>query len=356
MAELRIAEVSREGIGGSFGMVGRSPLMLELYRRIAATGPTDAVVLVEGETGTGKDLVAQALHRQSRCAGGPFVAVNASAIPEALFESELFGHVKGAFSGAHEGHRGLAAAAHGGTLFIDEIGELPASSQAKLLRFLDTREVRPVGGLRATRVETRILCATNRDLQAAVEERSFRPDLFYRLRALWLRVPSLRERPGDLPLLIAHFLRVLCRRHRRAVPAIAAGAMERLLAYRWPGNVRELQAELEQAVILTPPGQEVGPQALTACCRDGAGGPAAGPPGGGDGFESLEDCRRRAEREAIVATLHQAGWNVTAAAGVLGISRVGLSRKLKALGVLRPGRPGLACAHRIVPATQRYTS
>ncbi len=357
MGDLCVAEAPpREGIGASFGMVGRSPLMLDLYRRIAASAPTDAVVLIEGETGTGKDLVAQALHRQSRRAGGPFVAVNASAIPEALFESELFGHVKGAFSGAHESHRGLAAAAHGGTLFIDEIGELPPSSQAKLLRFLDTREVRPVGGVKATRVETRILCATNRDLQAAAEERSFRPDLFYRLRALWLKVPSLRERPGDLPLLIAHFLRVLCRRHRRAVPAIAAGAMERLLAYRWPGNVRELQAELEQAVILTPCGQEIGPQSLTVCCRNGGGGSAAGPLQGGDGFESLEDCRRRAEREAIVATIHQAGWNVTAAAGVLGISRVGLSRKLKALGVRRPGRPEPLRTHRIVPATQRYTS
>jgi DNA-binding NtrC family response regulator len=315
--------------------------MLELYRRIALSARTDAVVLIEGETGVGKELVARALHRESRRANGPFVAVNASTIPEPLFESELFGHVKGAFSGAHENHRGLAAAAHRGTLFIDEIGELPCANQAKLLRFLDTREVRPVGGVQSSAVDSRIVCATNRDLQRAVEERTFRADLFYRLRAIWLRVPSLRERRNDLPLLIAHFLRDLCRCHRREVPTVSAEAMERMLAYRWPGNVRELKHELAQAVVLTPAGEEIGPRALTSCARkpDGAG-PGAELLVDPQGVRSLTDCREQAEREAISATLHDLGWNVSAAARALDISRVGLTRKLKALGIRRPGGAG----------------
>ena len=340
MGELCIAgSLPFDEAAGSFGMVGRSPPMLELYRRIAMSAQTDAVVLIEGETGTGKDLVARALHRESRRAGGPFIAVNASAIPEPLFESELFGHVKGAFSGAHENHRGLACAADQGTLFIDEIGELPRSNQAKLLRFLDTREIRPVGGLRATGVDARILCATNRDLQTAVEERAFRADLFYRLRAIWLQVPSLRERPSDLPRLIAHFLRELCRAHRKSIPAVSAEAMERLLAYHWPGNVRELKHELAQAVVLTPPGGEIGLRALTACVRGAVDeGPAAPAPlPSADGVPSLTASRREAETEVIATTLHQLGWNVSAAARALGISRVGLTRKLKALGIRRPG-------------------
>ena len=342
MGELRIAGGSpSDGTVGSYGMVGRSPPMLELYRRIALSARTDAVVLIEGETGAGKELVARALHRESRSANGPFVAVNASTIPEPLFESELFGHVKGAFSGAHEDHRGLARAAHRGTLFIDESGELPCSNQAKLLRFLDTKEVRPVGGVRASGVDLRIVCASNRDLQRAVEERTFRADLFYRLRAIWLRVPSLRERRGDLPLLITYFLRDLCRCHRREVPAVSAEAMERLLAYPWPGNVRELKHELAQAVVLTPAGEVIGPRSLTACMRevDGAGH-GAGLLVDPEGVRSLTDHREQAEREVISATLHQLGWNVSAAARALDISRVGLTRKLKALGIRRPGGVG----------------
>ncbi len=354
MGELRIVGSSPpEGTVGCFGMVGRSPPMLELFRRIALSARTDAVVLIEGETGAGKDLVARALHRQSRRANGPFVAVNASAIPDSLFESELFGHVKGAFSGACEDHRGLASAAHGGTLFIDEIGELPRSSQAKLLRFLDTREVRPVGGVRARRVDLRILCATNRDLQSAVEERAFRADLFYRLRALWLRVPSLRERRGDLPLLIGHLLRELCRRHRKPLPAVSAEARERLIAYRWPGNVRELQHELEQAVVLTPSGQEIGSQALTASVREAeAECPGLEPLPAADSIQPLTVCREQAEREVIVAAIHRLGWNVSAAAQALGISRVGLTRKLKALGIRRPG---VAPPERISTATPGFS-
>lgn len=335
-------------------MVGRSPVMLELYRWVEIAAQTDSVVLIEGETGVGKDLVARALHGQSRRANGPFVAVNASTIPEPLFESELFGHVKGAFSGAHESHRGLARAADRGTLFIDEIGELRRSNQAKLLRFLDTREIRPVGGVRGCNVDLRILCASNRDLQSAVEERAFRADLFYRLRALWLRVPTLRERRGDLPLLIAHFLCELCRRHRRPIPAVSAAAMEHLLAYRWPGNVRELKHELAQAEMLTPRGQEIGPETLTACVRKTGEG-AAEPRARVDGPPSLTSCRRQAEREVIVAVLHQLGWNVSAAARLLGISRVGLSRKLKVLGIRRPGESGAPGSIRKPTATARYS-
>ena len=334
-------------------MVGRSAPMLELYRRIGLSARTDEVVLIEGETGAGKELVARALHRESRRANGPFVAVNASTIPEPLFESELFGHVKGAFSGAHENHRGLADAAHRGTLFVDEVGELSCASQAKLLRFLDTREIRAVGGVRVRRVDLRIVCATNRDLQSAVEERTFRADLFYRLRAIWLRVPSLRERRGDLPLLIGHFLRELCHRHRRPVPSISAEARQRLMAYRWPGNVRELKHELEQAVVLTPPGLEIGPQALTACVReDGAEGDGVEPLPAADSIQPLTVCRRQAEREVIVAAIHRLGWNVSAAAQALGISRVGLTRKLKALGIRRPGA---ARPKRISAATPRFS-
>jgi DNA-binding NtrC family response regulator len=319
-------------------MVGRSPAMCQLFARIATIAQTDCVVLIEGETGTGKDLVARALHQQSRRAGGPYVAFNAATLPDQLFESELFGHVKGAFSGAHESHEGLARAADGGTLFIDEIGELPRSHQAKLLRFLDTLEIRAVGAARARRVDARILCATNRDLQAAVESGAFRPDLFFRLRVLWLRVPTLRERTSDLPLLVLHFVDKLSRLYGKHIPAVSAEAMDHLLSYGWPGNVREMEHELSQAVVLTPSGREIGPEVLSASVRrarrgctkaDAPGIPWEGLP--------LATRRRQAEREVIVETLHRQGWNVSASAQALGISRVGLTRKLKALGIRRPG-------------------
>jgi len=311
------------------GMVGESPLMRELYRKIEMVASTDVTVLIEGETGTGKNLVAQTLHDLSSRASRPFVSLSASNLQEQLFESELFGHVRGAFSGAHQDHEGLARAAQGGTLFIDEVREISASNQARLLRFLDTKEVRPVGSTRTHTVDARIVTATNRSLQEGVRAGEFREDLFYRLRVVHLRVPAVRERLEDLPLLIRHFLDRYQREHGRALGGLSEEARAALLAHSWPGNVRELENELERAVVMTPDGEEIQASALTEEIRSPAGRP-------GESGLGLREYRRQAERRLVLATVRRCDWNVSAAARNLGVSRVGLTKKLKRLGIERP--------------------
>ncbi len=310
-------------------IVGRSAVMRELRRQIEAVSQTDTTVLIEGETGVGKELVARSLHDQSHRAGRPFVAFNASTLTEELFESELFGHVKGAFSGAHEHHPGLARAACSGSLLIDEVGEIPLINQAKLLRFLDSKEVRPVGGTRTIRVDVRILSATNRDLMAEVRKGRFRPDLYYRLRGISLWVPPLRARRGDVPLLIDHFLRQANHKHGKAIPAFSARARSLLLAHAWGGNVRELENEVERAVVLTSDGGEVAADMLSPQIREPANQLDLG---AGDGPVRT----RELEREYVRRALQKHGWNVTATARELGLSRVGLSKKLSRMGLRRP--------------------
>jgi DNA-binding NtrC family response regulator len=314
---------------GFCGIVGESPIMRELYRKIEMVAGTDVTVLIEGETGTGKNLVAQTLHEMSTRAASPFVSLNASNLQEQLFESELFGHVRGAFSGAHQDHEGLARAAQGGTLFIDEVGELSPSNQARLLRFLDTKEVRPVGSIRTHAVDARIVTATNRSLKERVKAGEFREDLFYRLRVVHVRVPAVRERLEDLPLLIRHFLQRYRREHGKELTGVSEEARAALLAHSWPGNVRELENEIERAVVMTPDGEEIDVPVLTEEIRCPGGRPAESSLG-------LREYRRQAERRLILATVRRCDWNVSAAARDLGVSRVGLTKKLKRLGIERP--------------------
>ena len=314
-------------------IVGASSAMGELFRQIELVARTDVTVLVEGETGTGKDLVARTLHRMSLRALQPFVAFNASNLQEQLFDSELFGHVKGAFSGAHESHEGLARAADSGTLFIDEVGELQPVNQAKLLRFLDTKEVRAVGSTGTRRVDVRIICATNRDLMTEVKQGNFREDLYYRLRVITLEVPPLRKRRNDVLLLVNHFLAELCRRYGKQIPGVSDEVEAILLAHPWKGNVRELENEMERAVVMTPDGEPIQLGVLSPEIRSTPEKETRPRVEMG-----LREYRRSVERQIMIETLERTGWNVTAAAKELDISRVGLTKKMKRLGVRRPER------------------
>jgi len=233
------------------GIISRSPRMTELLAEARLVAASDASVLIRGDSGTGKELLAQALHQASRRVGRPFIAVNCSAIPETLLESELFGHVKGAFTGATKDRAGLFQAADGGTLFLDEIGDMPAALQVKLLRVLQERAVRPVGANRSTPIDVRVLSATHRDLDALLADGSFREDLFYRLNVVTLRLPTLADRREDIPLLAQHFLTTLAARHGKALNGFAPDALRALAAAAWPGNVRQLHNVVEQVCALS---------------------------------------------------------------------------------------------------------
>lgn len=238
-----------EVVSGTQGLIGRSPAMLELYKEIARVAPSKSTVLIIGESGVGKELVARSIHQHSERARGPFVAVNCGALTETLLESELFGHVKGAFTGAHGDRRGLWEEAEGGTLFLDEIGETSPAMQVRLLRALQEREIRRVGATRNTRVDARVVAATNRDLKKEVECGAFREDLFYRLNTFTLHVPSLRERRSDVPLLAERFLRAAIVTAARPGLILSEESILALLAYNWPGNVRELESAIEYAAL-----------------------------------------------------------------------------------------------------------
>lgn len=312
-------------------LIGVSPSMQAMFREMEAIRDSDATVLINGATGSGKEIVARTLHQTGPRRSNPFVTVNAANLQEQLFESELFGYVKGAFSGANSDRQGLAQAADGGTLFLDEVGELSLEGQAKLLRFLDFKEVRPLGSTRARTVDVRIIAATNRTLEDEVGRGAFRQDLFYRLRVIQLRVPSLAERREDLPLLILHFLKEFTVRERKRIPGLTEETMDLLLAHSWDGNVRELKNQMERVAALTPDGEKVRPWALAPELRGTAGGRSGAP------ASALHEARKRTERQVVIQALEQTGWNVTRAARILGISRVGLSKKIKRLGLKRPG-------------------
>jgi two-component system response regulator HydG len=320
---------SLAGSGGSAdapaGMIGASAAMREVFAMIRAVAPSEASVLVLGESGTGKELVARALHEGSPRAAHRLVTVNCAALAESLLESELFGHEKGAFTGAQRQRDGLFVQADGGTLFMDEIGEMPLPLQAKLLRALQQGEVQRLGSDRPVRVDVRVIAATNRDLEAEVRAGNFREDLYYRLNVIALRVPALRERPEDIPLLAGHFLERFAQRNRKVFRGFSPRAMDLMLRHDWPGNVRELENAVERAVILAP-GDMITERDLPAGLRaaDSAEGAARG-----DAPQSLED----AEREAIARTLEQVGHNKSEAARVLGVTRVTLRNKMRKFGL-----------------------
>jgi DNA-binding NtrC family response regulator len=307
------------------GMIGSSPAMAGLLADIRRVAPSQAKVLITGENGVGKDLVAEAIHRLSKRADQPFVKLNCAAIPRDLVESELFGHEKGAFTGALQRKVGRLERADGGTLFLDEIGDLSAESQAKLLRAIETGEVDRIGATETIRVDVRILSATNKELDEAMESGEFRRDLFYRLNGVPLHVPPLRERAGDIPALAEHFLGKTCALEGMTGKRLTPEALALLAEYRWPGNVRELRNLMERAAILVE-GPEVGAEDLASWLE------AASPSEESSGLRG--EIERR-EAEAIRKSLDQAGWNVTQAAAGLGIDRTNLHRKMRKYGIAR---------------------
>ncbi|HVI93570.1 MAG TPA: sigma-54 dependent transcriptional regulator [Anaeromyxobacter sp.] len=307
-------------------IVGASPAMAEVLRQVRKVAPQKTTVLVAGESGTGKELVARAVHELSPRASFPFVAVNCGAIPAELIESELFGHVKGAFTDAIRNKKGLAAEADGGTLFLDEIGELPLGLQVKLLRFLQEEEIRPVGDTRTRRVDVRVVAATARDLARGVAEGWFREDLWYRLNVLQLQLPPLRERREDVPALAERFLtRFAALRPELPRPSLSPEAVQALCAHRWPGNVRELEHVIERAVILAD-GPVIREQDLPDTLR-GAPVASALPAPGAD--LSVKRGTRALEQQLIRAALERTGGNRTRAAELLELSYGALLYKIK---------------------------
>jgi DNA-binding NtrC family response regulator len=322
----RLAEDA--GLGSE--ILGSAPPMVALRATLARVAPTEASVLLLGENGTGKELAARAIHAGSPRARKPFVVVNCAAIPETLFESELFGHVKGAFTGATEARRGKFQQADGGTLFLDEIGETPASLQPKLLRALESGDVETIGGRGPERVSVRLIAATNRDLEAEVALGRFRRDLYYRLAVIPVKLPALRDRIQDVPFLASRFLEAACRRNRVKPKRLDAGALDALARHAWPGNVRELRNVMERVAILAPE-ETIGAVALGLERTRGAEPPPAAP-GAGALSEQLE----RHERAIVLACLERNHWKMTKSAEELGLERSHLYKKLKALGIERP--------------------
>jgi len=345
----RLEEENRrlaEEAGFESSILGSSEPMRALAETVRRVAPTDAGVLVLGENGTGKELVARAIHEGSPRRKRPMVTVNCAAIPETLFESELFGHARGAFTGATEARRGKFQQADGGTLFLDEIGEVPLALQPKMLRALESGEVERVGGQAPERVRVRVIAATNRDLEVEVGAGRFREDLYYRLLVVPVRVPPLREKREDIVLLARHFLEVACRRNRIRPKRLADDALAALVAYRWPGNVRELRNGMERIAILVPDElvrdehvrflNEAANPTQGLAGRHGASGPLTlAPPGA---FDLASEIERR-ERDLIVEVLTRNGWRMSKAAQELMLERSHLYKKLKALGIERPPEP-----------------
>jgi DNA-binding NtrC family response regulator len=320
------------GLAGSFErMVGRHPEMARIYQLITQIASTPTTVLITGESGTGKELVARAIHARSERRGQPFVAVNVAAIPETLVESELFGHEKGAFTGAHAKKLGRFELAHGGTVFLDEIGTLRLDLQAKLLRVLQEREIERLGGIRPVPVDVRILAATNVNLRSAVRARAFREDLYYRLNVVPIHVPPLRERREDIPTLVEYFVRKIARECNRDVRAVSAGALEVLTRYDWPGNVRELENVLHRAVVLArSPVIHLQDVPLDVAM------PETGSRLGEDTGPPLREAMEQFERQYILRVLEGTGWNVSRAARRLGVHRNTVLTKLSGWGIQRP--------------------
>jgi two-component system response regulator PilR (NtrC family) len=339
----RLREALR-GVGHLDRMIGRSVAMQKVFELVRKVAPTRTNVLIRGESGTGKELVARALHNLSERAKGPFIGVNCGAIPENLMESELFGHVKGAFTGASQAREGVFVAAQGGTLFLDEIGELSLQMQVKLLRALQERRVRPVGGEKETEIDCRVVAATNRDLEAAIAAGEFRNDLYFRLDVVQVVLPPLRHRAEDIPLLVDRFFERLNREHGRNLRGIAPEAMERFLHYEYPGNVRELENLVERAVALETGDMLSADHLPVASPRTRAGSFGSGSAFGAgltddvaelddDGRVDLDQAVSDLERRLIGAALRKSGGVRKEAAKRLGISFRSLRYRLEKLGI-----------------------
>jgi len=322
---------------GFEGFIGKSPRILEVFETIRKTADSGSTVMITGESGTGKELVARAVHLESARRSGPFVSVNCGAIPETLMESELFGHVKGAFTGAVASTEGLFAAAGGGTLFLDEITEIPHSVQVKLLRATQEREVRRVGDTRDVKVDVRLIAASNRDLSKAMADGVLREDLYYRLNVIPIHMPPLRERLDDIPLLVSHFIARITKDVGKSVRGISPDALAILERYHWPGNIRELENVVERAIVLGS-GDLLSPDSLPPHLRMPRDEQAVNveiPPAGVD----LEDTLTRIENRYIRLALERSGWLQVRAAELLGLSFRQFRYKLQKHG-LRGGRGG----------------
>jgi DNA-binding NtrC family response regulator len=328
---------------GRFEMVGQTPAMAALYAQIGKVAPTRTRVLITGESGTGKELVARAIHRESSLRDRPFIKVNCAAIPPELIESELFGHERGAFTGAAARKKGLFELADGGTIFLDEIGDMSLSAQAKVLRVLQSGELSRVGSETTLKVDVRVLAATNRDLQAAVASGVFREDLFFRLAVVPLRVPPLRERAADIPPLCKAFAAQIAGENGLHEKEFAPAAIEILSAYTWPGNVRELRNVVERLVILcegTVGAGDLPEEIVAEVARRGRPvrnlGALALPPEAAN--LSLRELRDLVERQVVRAKLEENDWNISRTAQVLGLERTNLHKKMRALGIARDDR------------------
>jgi two-component system nitrogen regulation response regulator NtrX len=322
-----------------FELVGTSPVMQRLRTLIATAGPTSGRVLISGDNGTGKELVARAIHMQSSRRDKPFVAVNCAAIPETLIESELLGHERGSFTGATAQKRGQFELADGGTLFLDEIGDMSLSTQAKVLRVLQEQQFTRVGGSKLIKVDVRVIAASNKNLAKEIEKGTFREDLFYRLNVLPIEVPPLRERKEDIPLLVEHFLRSHAEEQGLKVKDIDHDALEVLQQYEWPGNIRELRNLIERLMIMVT-GSTIEATHVAVFLQSKPGMQATAPSAAalaGRSYDSLREARNAFEREYISRKLREHNWNVSKTAEDLKIERSHLHRKIKLLNVeLRP--------------------
>jgi transcriptional regulator with PAS, ATPase and Fis domain len=319
-----------------FGLVGSSTALaraVDVARRVAASPNT--TVLIGGETGTGKELFARGIHKHGPAAEEPFVAINCSAIPETLLEAELFGHEPGAFTDARTSRPGLAEMARRGTLFLDEIGEMPLSLQPKLLRLLEERTVRRLGGSKETPVRCRIIAGTNVQLERAVALGRFREDLYYRLNVVRIELPALRERPGDILALADHFIREFAAQRPGATPRLDTSAVDRLEGYRWPGNVRELRNVMERATLLTRSGTISDAELQLPSCGPGVYDDVHAEAVSSIRIPASGKSLAEIEREAIRATMLLTAGNLSAAARILGVSRPTLTRRLRESGVTR---------------------
>lgn len=321
--ERKIVELSRRlnGDAGFSGMVGRSLPMRRAFSIIEKAAQSDGPVIIYGESGTGKELAARAIHDLGRNPDSPFVGVNCAALNESIMESELFGHVKGAFTGAHRHRQGRFEAAHGGDLFLDEIGDMPLAMQVKLLRVIENKEVERVGDHRPVPVDIRIIAATHRDLNRMVSQKQFREDLFFRINIIPVHLPALRERKEDIPLLVDHFVMAVNRNHPRAIPGVSGRVMDIFLNYDWPGNIRELKGALEYACVINEGGpiqpEQLPPQlynsGIKACFEPTAAGMKA------DAGVQLKSADRR---RLLINALKEADGNQSQAARALGVSRI----------------------------------
>jgi two-component system nitrogen regulation response regulator NtrX len=334
----RLIEENRElkaKIAKEYEMVGNSPPVFELRRQIEIVGPTSGWALITGENGTGKELVARAIHGHSQRRDKPFVEVNCAAIPDDLIESELFGHEKGAFTGATAQRRGKFDLAHEGTLFLDEIGDMSLKTQAKVLRILQERKFERVGGNRTIEVDVRVIAATNKDLSSQIAAGMFREDLYYRLNVIPFHVPPLRARRQDIPLLVNHFLEFFCGKEGRDIKTLDDKAMEALSRYPWPGNVRELKNLIERLVIMVPSKVITQEQLPLVAIRQAAAGgeEQVGHEGTLVTADTFREAREEFEKEFLLRKLQEHDWNVSRTAEAIDMERSNLHRKIKGYGI-----------------------